>query len=136
MPEHEHELPLRQQQFCEAFVHYPNGAQAAIRAGYAAGGASQQASRLLASPAVQDHIAGLRHDIGRRSRVDAYTLIAKLESLLEGAVARGQYAAATRAIELQARLVGLLPGTGATGRRLNGSGQAAGGKGRRPSAAA
>ncbi|MEI8142844.1 MAG: terminase small subunit [Chitinophagia bacterium] len=59
-------IPPRQQRFCEEYLVDLNGTQAAIRAGYAANSANEQASRLLAKSNIQEFIKLKQAEIQKR----------------------------------------------------------------------
>ncbi len=101
-------LSPQQEAFCAFYVETGNGAQSAIRAGYRARSARFQASRLLTKDNILAKIAALRADLGAGNRIDRATLLAKLERAYHRALADGRPLAAVRAVELQARLTGLL----------------------------
>ncbi len=101
-------LNLRQEHFCREYVLDPNGARAAVKAGYEPRSAHVQASRLLRNDKVQTRIGDLRADIARRHGVRADVMIGKLEAVFRQAYETCQPHAAVRAVELQARLAGLI----------------------------
>ena len=53
-------LTDKQKRFCEEYIIDLNGAQSAIRAGYAEGSARVEASRLLSNDNIQDYISELQ----------------------------------------------------------------------------
>lgn len=63
-----HTLTDQQERFCREYLVDRNGAQAAIRAGYAEGSAKVAASKLLATPKVAEWIAAASEK--RNARVD------------------------------------------------------------------
>lgn len=73
-----HELTEQQARFCEAYAETPNGAQAAIAAGYAKGSAKITASRLLTNANVKARIAELRSEQQRRTAITADWVIERL----------------------------------------------------------
>jgi hypothetical protein len=107
-------LSPQQEAFCAYYVDSGNGAQSAVRAGYRARSARHQASRLLTKRNIRAKIAALRADLGAENRIDRATLLAKLERAYHRALAEGRPLAAVRAVELQARLAGLIDGRGRT----------------------
>ena len=56
----------KQKQFCEEYVIDFNGTQAAIRAGYSAKTANEQAVRLLANVSIQEYIQKLKEKRNKR----------------------------------------------------------------------
>lgn len=105
-------LNERQEMFCHEYVRRPVGKSAAAAAGYEASSTASQACRLLARADIQERIAALRANIARQQCHDADAVLANLQSIFELALVDHQYATAVRAVTLQARIAGLLPGTG------------------------
>lgn len=101
-------LKRRQEMFCQHYLLDPNGARAARAAGYADSTARRQATRLLARDDVHHRLSEMRRELARRYCLDADVLMAKLEAVYQRALEAGQCYAASRAVELQARLAGLM----------------------------
>lgn len=83
------ELKGRPELFCREYIKGDvsgrgklNGTQAAIRAGYSEKSARQQASDLLAEPAVQDRIAELAEERNKKLELDANDIIIELLRML------------------------------------------------------
>ena len=102
-------ITTRQEAFCLAYAESGNGSHSARLAGYAAGSANVEASRLLARPDVAHRIAELRADAARRRRLKTEALWDKLDQICEAALQWNRFSAANRTVELQARLTGLFP---------------------------
>ena len=101
-------LNPRQERFCQAFVTGASAAAAAREAGYTARSCHSQASRLLKKNRIRRRVADIQAAIGRETGLDRDQLIGKLETVYRRAIADHNYHAATRAVELQSRLAGLL----------------------------
>ena len=74
-------LTPRQRRFIEEYMVDLNGTQAAIRAGYAPGGARQHASRLLAQAPVQAALAQAMSERRKRTELTADEVIGDLREL-------------------------------------------------------
>ena len=74
-------LTPRQRRFIEEYMVDLNGTQAAIRAGYAPGGARQYASRLLAQGPVQAALAQAMSERQKRTELTADEVIGDLREL-------------------------------------------------------
>lgn len=61
------ELTPKQQRFCDEYLIDLNGKQAAIRAGYSARTANEQAARLLTYVSVRSHIAGCKAKLSEKT---------------------------------------------------------------------
>lgn len=101
-------LTPKQARFCEEYVVDHNGAQAAIRSGYSAAAAKEQASRLLTKINVQDRVAELHaaHSERLETTVDSLTEGLRLAGKL--AHSEGQASAAVQAVMGEAKLHGHL----------------------------
>lgn len=71
-------LTEKQKRFCAEYLIDLNGTQAAIRAGYSARTANEQAARLLANVSVQGHLLGLQKKRSQRTQVTADRVIKEL----------------------------------------------------------
>jgi phage terminase small subunit len=71
-------LTDRQRRFAQEFMLDLNATQAAIRAGYSARTAGEQATRLLANVRIQAFIAGLRDEQATRLNIDADVVLREL----------------------------------------------------------
>jgi len=71
----------RQKRFCEEYLVDMNGTQAAIRAGYSAKTANEQASRLLANINIQECVSKLRHEQQERTKVNADYVLLRLSAI-------------------------------------------------------
>lgn len=99
----------RQERFCQFYLYTANATRAAARAGYAPRSARKQGSRLLGDKRILARISELRAMIAQWHCADADQLLAKLEAVFCQAVESGHWGAAVRAVELQARLAGVMP---------------------------
>ena len=104
------ELNERQELFCRYYVRRPVGAEAVRAAGYSSKGAAVQACRLLDRIEVRARIRRLRADMARQHCRDEDTILAKLEAVYTQAIEDHHPHAAARALTLQARIAGILPG--------------------------
>lgn len=71
-------LNEKQKRFCEEYIVDLNGTQAAIRAGYSAATANEQAARLLANVSVQDYIRELQEARSKRTEITADRVLREL----------------------------------------------------------
>lgn len=71
-------LTPKQQRFVDEYLVDLNGTQAAIRAGYSAKTANEQAARLLAKASVKAAIDGAKAMRSERTRIDADHVLARL----------------------------------------------------------
>jgi len=108
-------IKKRYEEFCQNYLLDCNGARAARKAGFSAASARQQANRLLSRDDVRERVRFLRIEMARRNCMTSEILMAKLEMVFRQALEYRQCASAIRAIELQARLAGLLPARKQTG---------------------
>jgi phage terminase small subunit len=76
----------RQERFCEEYVVDLNGTQAAIRAGYAASTANEQASRMLANHNIRDYIEELQTGRRKVREIRADRILNTLETIAYGDV--------------------------------------------------
>lgn len=71
-------LTPRQQAFVDEYLIDLNGTQAAIRAGYSANTANEQAARLLANASVSEAVAALKAERSKKTGIDAEWVLARL----------------------------------------------------------
>src|SRR4051794_8476560 len=71
----------KQDRFCREYVVDLNGTQAAIRAGYSAKTANEQASRLLAKVNIQNRVKELQQKVAERVEVSAAQILAEIDEL-------------------------------------------------------
>lgn len=109
-------LSARQEQFCRRFVECGNAAGAARAAGYSPRSARNIAYRLMRDVRVVERIAELHSETARAHCRGLEILLSKLEAVYRRSFEDHQYAVATRAIELQARLTGFASARPATGK--------------------
>lgn len=74
-------LTAKQAAFCEQYLIDLNATQAAIRVGYSAKTANQQAARLLANVKVQDYIKQLQQQQQVRSQINADWVLRELVNI-------------------------------------------------------
>ena len=98
----------RHRRFAEEYSVDHNGAQAAIRAGYAVARAKQTAWRLLQKPDVAQMVARLDEEKSEELGISRRLVVQRAEHFIEGAMA-GDYPGnvGMRALELEAKLLGL-----------------------------
>jgi phage terminase small subunit len=71
-------LSEKQKEFCRQYLIDLNGTQAAIRAGYSARTANEQAARLLAKVSVRSHLEKLMQERAQRTEIDADWMLKRL----------------------------------------------------------
>jgi phage terminase small subunit len=64
-------LTPKQEMFCKEYIVDMNGTQAAIRAGYSAKTANEQASDLLAKPNIKQYVQSLMDERSKRTEINA-----------------------------------------------------------------
>ena len=99
-------LTGRQERFCQNYVLSANAAMAAHEAGYAPRSARKQGYRLLTTGRIGVRIGEIQTHLAEANGRNLDVLIGKLEVVYRRALENHHFAAATRAIELQARLTG------------------------------
>ncbi|NQU59925.1 MAG: terminase small subunit [Rhodospirillales bacterium] len=106
------EKPLRSRHeaFCQHFVLRGNATDAAIQAGYTPRSASNQGYRLQRQPRIRARIAEIQGGLAHAYCLDQAVLIGKLEAVYQRAIDEHKFHVATRAVELQAHLGGLIKG--------------------------
>ncbi|MDG4602268.1 MAG: terminase small subunit [Defluviicoccus sp.] len=100
-------LTTRQERFCERFVELGNASAAAKAAGYLPASARNTGYRLLRDPRIATRIAAIQAQMADQHCRQVDILLGKLETVFRRALDDHQFAAAARAIELQAKLAGL-----------------------------
>lgn len=100
------DLTPRQELFCRAFVELANAAHAAREAGYAPASSRQQGHRLLKDSRVRARIADIQAETAAEACRNMNVFLGKLETVYRRAIENHQFAAAARAVEMQARLSG------------------------------
>lgn len=103
---HASKLTGRQERFCQNYVMSANAAMAAHEAGYAPRSARKQGYRLMTTRRIGVRIGEIQAHLAEANGRHLDVLIGKLEVVYRGALENRNFAAATRAIELQARLTG------------------------------
>ena len=103
-------LTPRKERFCQRFVECANASGAARAAGYSPRSARNTAYRLMRDVRVVERIAELHGETARAHCRGLEILLGKLEAVYRQSFEDHQYAVATRAIELQAKLAGFAPG--------------------------
>jgi crotonobetainyl-CoA:carnitine CoA-transferase CaiB-like acyl-CoA transferase len=104
-------LKPRQERFCRRFAEYANAAVAAKAAGYAPQSARNAGYRLLRDPRILKRIAEIQVETADAHCRDMDVLLGKLENVYRRAIDDHHFSAAARAVELQAKLSGLVPKT-------------------------
>jgi len=99
-------LKARQERFCQNYVLSANAAGAAHEAGYSPRSARKQGYRLLATGRIGVRIGEIQARLAEGNGRHLDVLIGKLEVVYRCALENHHFAAATRAVELQARLSG------------------------------
>ena len=102
-------LTPRKERFCQRFVECANASGAARAAGYSPRSARNTAYRLMRDVRVVERIAELHAETARAHCRGLEILLSKLEAVYRQSFEDHQYAVATRAIELQAKLAGFTP---------------------------
>ncbi len=103
-------MPLtpRQKRFCEQYMILPTAKAAVIAAGYSEKGATVTAAKLMKRPEVQEHIAKLEAEAKERNNINQDEIIGRLRENYASAKEAKQYNACNRAVELEAKMGGLL----------------------------
>ncbi len=103
-------MPLtpRQKRFCEQYMILPTAKAAVIAAGYSEKGATVTAAKLMKRPEVQEHIAKLEAEAKERNNINQDEIRGRLRENYASAKEAKQYNACNRAVELEAKMGGLL----------------------------
>ena len=101
-------LTPKQRRFCEKYVACLEAKRAAIEAGYTERSATVTSTRLMKRPEVQQYIAQLQAKLAERNAIDQDSIVRKLRENHDAAKGAGQYNACNRALELEAKIGGLL----------------------------
>ncbi len=101
-------LTPRQKRLCQAYMTSPTAKEAVIEAGYSSKGATVTATKLIKRPEVKEHIAKLEADAAERNNIDQDELVKRLRDNYDSAKDAKQYNACNRAVELEAKMGGLL----------------------------
>ncbi len=103
-------MPLtpRQKRFCEQYMILPTKKEAVIAAGYSEKGATITAAKLMKRPEVQEHIAKLEAEAKERNNINQDEIIGRLRENYASAKEAKQFNACNRAVELEAKMGGLL----------------------------
>lgn len=99
-------LKTRHERFCRHFVECGNATTAAKAAGYAPASARNAGYRLLRNPRIVLRIADIQREMANSHCKSVDVLLGKLENIYRRAVDDHSFAAAARAVELQAKLAG------------------------------
>lgn len=102
-------LSPRQEAFCRYVARGASAAAAARAAGYSPETAKQQGSRLMSRIEIRRRVWLLRHDREQRLWVDQQRIVDALQQILHAARQEGDFRTALRCVELEARLIGVLP---------------------------
>jgi len=103
------DISEQQEAFCQAYVFYANAAHAAREAGYSPATARQQGHRLIKRRTIELRIDAIRRHLAQQGCRTTETLLGKLENIYNRALTDRAYHAASRAVEIQARMAGLMP---------------------------
>ena len=101
-------LTFRQKRFCQAYMTSPTAKEAVIEAGYSSKGATVTATKLIKRPEVKEYIAKLEADAAERNNIDQDELVKRLRDNYDSAKDAKQYNACNQAVELEAKMGGLL----------------------------
>jgi len=107
MPNLAYGLTFRQERFCHAFLRLANAAEAAREAGYSERSARKQACRLLQTQRIRFRLADIQTETAQHACFGLNAMLAKLQNVYERAIEDRRYYAAARAVDIQARLIGL-----------------------------
>lgn len=99
---------MRQRQFIAAYQRGITATQAAIEAGYSPRSAAARGYHLLAHPQVAAELARVQDKLAEEAGYNGDKCMAELDKAIEFAIATKQPNAYVKAIELRARLAGLL----------------------------
>ncbi len=113
----------RHEMFCRYYVMEPNGAKAARLAGYSVHSAKVRAWEVLQRKDIQKRLKELRAELAKNYCLNLDTLFMKLETIYRRALDERKYAAACKAVEIQAKLAGLLPATRMVARQIGDDGE-------------
>ena len=102
-------LKARHERFCRSFIECANATLAARAAGYTAASARNAGYRLLRHPRIVARITQLHGEMAEAHCRNLDILLGNLETVYRRAVDDHHFAAAARAVELQAKLAGLGP---------------------------
>jgi phage terminase small subunit len=100
-------LKVRHERFCRSFVECANATLAAKAAGYMPRSARNAGYRLLRHPRIVARITEIQSETAKAHCRDVDVLLGKLEMIYRLAVDDHHFAAAARAVELQAKLGGI-----------------------------
>lgn len=100
-------LKARHERFCRTFVDCMNATSAAKASGYSPRTARNAGYRLMQHPRILARIAEIQSETAEAHCRSVDVLLGKLETIYRRAVDDHHFAAAARAVELQAKLVGL-----------------------------
>lgn len=106
----ERPLRSRHEAFCQYFVLGGNASHAARDAGYAPQSSHNQGYRLMRQPRIRARIAEIQGGLGHAFCLDQTVLMGKLEAVYQRAITDHNYHSAVRAVEMQARMAGLIKG--------------------------
>jgi phage terminase small subunit len=102
-------LTQKQKRFTEEYLVDLNGTQAAVRAGYSAKTAKDQASRMLTKADINQEIqTGLR-SVSERTGVTVDGIVSALVQTYEMAMAEKDFSSCTKILELLGKHVGMWP---------------------------
>jgi phage terminase small subunit len=108
----------RHEMFCRYYVMEPIGAKAARLAGFSLHSARARAWEVLQRRGIQKRLKELRAELAKNYCLNLDTLFMKLETIYRRALDERKQAAACKAVELQAKLAGLLSATKMTAHQI------------------
>jgi phage terminase small subunit len=100
-------LSAKQEQFCREYLVDLNATQAAIRAGYSAKTANEQASRLLANVSVASRVAELKQERIEKVARTAQDVLNDIIAVTAQARDEGDLKTALKGLELQGKHLGM-----------------------------
>lgn len=100
-------LSAKQEQFCREYLVDLNATQAAIRAGYSAKTAQEQASRLLSNVIVVERVAELKQERANKVARTAQDVLNDIIAVTTQAHEEGDLKTALKGLELQGKHLGM-----------------------------
>ena len=104
-------LNLKSKRFCEFYAVSFNAAQSALDAGYAEKSARTQGQRILKRPEAQEYIAKLQAQAAEQFNINKDDIVKKLRENYKNAKEAGHFTACNQALQLEAKIGGLMTDT-------------------------
>lgn len=101
-------LNLKSKLFCEFYAVSFNASQSALDAGYAEKSARTQGQRILKRPEAQEYIAKLQALAAEQFNINKDEIVKKLRENYKNAKEAGQFTACNQALQLEAKIGGLM----------------------------